>query len=377
MALVILAGLLARALLIASTRGTSDLALWESFIWSLDQHGLAAAYAHSDKLNHPPLGALLVWGLHALGPLSLTLRISQALSDVATLFFVARIAERLGAKAHFAGTLFFLSPVAILTSSFYCNTDSTLVALMTATVLLLLDRRDAAAGAAFACACAVKILPVLALPLLVLKGRRRFFVAYVVVSGVIYLPVFVSDPLHFAANVFGYAGSGQTWGLALPATLLGAAGTWLQWPRFRAAFYAFSELYSRIARLCVLAVVALVTWTWWRNRRDDTLPAAVTLIFLGAVAVAPRVAPGYFLWFLPLLAFTLPRALALVIHIVASLQLAFIYSLYSGGFPFTYADFANTTAIGRAIDLSGVPLWILCLIAFAIGVRRIRSAATA
>ena len=373
MAWILAAGLLLRALLIATTRGTSDLDLWEWFVWALDQHGLTGAYAQAGKLNHPPLGALFVWTLNALGPLTWTLRISQTLADVATMVFVVKIAQRLGANPRLAAGLFFLSPVAIFTSSFYCNTDSLLIALVVASVLLMMDGRDAAAGVVFACACGIKIFPVIALPLLLMKGRRRFFIAYSIAIAAIFLPALSRQ---FIVNVLTYGGSGQTWGFALPATLLGAACTILDWPRLRAAAYAFGEAYNAVARYCVLAAAAFVTWTA-RNAKREQLPAAVTLVFLAAIAAAPRVAPGYFLWFLPMLLLAVPRTLAIAINIVASAQLAFAYTLYSHGFPWHYADFVNTTSppwMGRAIDASGVPLWLLSIAAVIAGTRALRRA---
>jgi len=369
---ILAAGVLLRALLIATTRGTSDLALWEWFVWALQKHGMSGAWAHAEKLNHPPLGALIVWGLHELGPLAITLRVSQVLADVATALLLARIAQRLSASPRFVAGLFFLSPVAILTSAFYCNTDSLLVMLIVASVLLMLEGRDAASGAVFACACGIKILPVLALPLLLMKGRMRFAAAYGVVIATIFLPVMWRDPLHFIRNVAGYAGSGETWGLALPATLAGATATFLQLPRVRGIAYAAADLYNGIARVAVLAAAAFVTWTWARSRRADHLPAAVTLVFLGAIIAAPRVAPGYFLWFLPLLPFAVSRRLALAVHGLASAHLVFAYTLYSHGFPWSYADFTNTTNpwwLGRAVDAGGLPLWLLCIGTFVAGTR--------
>jgi hypothetical protein len=361
---ILAAGLLVRAVVIAATRGTSDLYLWETFANAIQQYGLSA-YAHVTRLNHPPLGTLLVWVLYKVGPLSITLRVSQGLSDVLTAVSIFKIAQRLSVSPRFAAGLFFLSPVAILTSSFFCNTDSTLVALIAAAVLMLLNRRYAFAGTLLACACGVKIVPVLALPLFFLaakSGRLRFATSFTVVAALIFLPVFAYAPASFTQNVLGYRGSGQMWGLALPATLGGAAATVLGWTRLRAMCYHFGDVYIGITRYCVIAIVGLVTWIWWRGADEDRFPAALTLLLLGASTVAPRVTLGYFVWLLPLLPFTFKRWLTLTIHAVASIQLIADYTLFCLGSPTWFANLGRTDPwwLGRALDAAGIPLWCLC-----------------
>ncbi len=366
LAVVLIAGLVLRALVIATTSGTSDLWLWPTFSDALQVYGLRA-YAHVSRLNHPPLGAVLVWGLSRIGPLAITLRASQALADVVAAVSIGEIARHFNVDRRFSAAVYFLSPVTILTSSFFCNTDSTLVALLAVAVWMFLDRRYALCGVILACACGVKIVPILTLPLFFLAardGRKRFVTAFVLTCGVIFLPVLAFAPLDFARNVLGYRGSGEMWGLALPATLAGAAATVLKWTRFRAMSYAFGDFYIGITRYCVLAIVALVTWLWWRRGDRDLVPAAMTLLFLGATAVAPRVTLGYFLWFLPFLPFTFSRSTTLLLHSVASLQLMADYRLFSLGTHPWFVNLGNTTNpwwLGRAIDALGVPLWCFCV----------------
>src|SRR5947209_6905482 len=88
---ILITGVVVRGVVIAATSGTSDLYLWQTFAEAIQQYGLAA-YAHAERLNHPPLGALLVWVLYRIGPLSYTLRISQGLSDVAAAVVIYKVA---------------------------------------------------------------------------------------------------------------------------------------------------------------------------------------------------------------------------------------------------------------------------------------------
>lgn len=361
---ILIAGLALRAAVIAFTAGTSDLWLWDTFSKAFDQYGLAA-YAHVERLNHPPLGAFLVWALYKLGPLGITLRSFQALADLAAALSVYKIAQHLNVAPRFAAGLYFLSPVAILTSCFFCNTDSTLVALIVIAVLLLITRRYALAGALLACACGIKIVPVLAFPLFFIaarEGRLRFTAAFAILSGVIFLPVLAYAPISFLHNVLGYRGSGEMWGLALPATLGGAAATVLGFTRLRAFLYHFGDLYIAITRYCVLGIVSLVTWIG-RNANEFRFPAALTLLFLGAITVAPRATLGYFLWFLPFLPFTFKRSLTLTIQTVASLQLVADYRLFSIGTRPWFVNLGRTDPwwLGRTIDVIGIPLWCLCI----------------
>jgi len=367
---ILIAGLALRAAVIAFTAGTSDLWLWDTFAKALDQYGLAA-YAHVERLNHPPLGAFLVWALYKLGPLAITLRAFQAAADVVAAISIYKIAQRLNVAPRFAAGLYFLSPVAILTSSFFCNTDSTLVALIATAVLFLITRRYAFAGLILACACGVKIVPVLAFPLFFLaarEGRLRFTAAFAVTSSIIFLPVLAFAPVSFIHNVLGYRGSGEMWGLALPATVGGAAATLLGFTRLRALLYHLGDVYIAITRYCVLAIVAFVTWIG-RNVDEVRFLAALTLLLLGAITVAPRATLGYFLWFLPFLPFTFKRSLTLTIHTVASLQLIVDYRLFSLG---TWPWFVNLgrtepSWLGRTIDVLGIPLWCICIWSLATG----------
>jgi hypothetical protein len=367
---ILIAGLALRALVITFTAGTSDLWLWDSFAKALDQYGLFA-YAHVERLNHPPLGAFLVWALYKLGPLAITLRAFQAVAEVAAAVSIYKIAQRLNVPPRFAAGLYFLSPVAILTSSFFCNTDSTLVALMAIAVLLLINRRYALAGVILACACGVKIVPVLAFPLFFLtarEGRLRFTTGFAAMSGVIFLPVLAYAPVSFIHNVLGYRGSGEMWGLALPATVGGAAATLLGFSYLRGILYHLGEVYIAITRYCVLAIVALVTWIG-RNVDEVRFPAALTLLLLGAITVAPRATLGYFLWFLPFLPFTFKRSLTLTIHTVASLQLIVDYRLFSLGTRPWFVNLGRTDLswLGRTIDVLGIPLWCICIWSLATG----------
>jgi hypothetical protein len=367
---ILIAGLALRAAVIAFTAGTSDLWLWDAFAKALDHYGLAA-YAHVERLNHPPLGAFLVWALYKLGPLSITLRASQAVADVLAAVAIYKIAERLDAPPRFAAGLYFLSPVAILTSSFFCNTDSTLVALIAVAVLMLIGRRYALAGVILACACGIKIVPVLTFLLFFLaarEGRLRFTAAFAIVSGAIFLPVLAYAPVSFLHNVLGYRGSGEMWGLALPATVGGAAATVLGLTRSRALLYHLGDVYIGITRYCVLAIVGLTTWIS-RNVDDVRFPAAVTLLLLGSITVAPRATLGYFLWFLPFLPFTFTRRVTLLIHTIASVQLIADYSLFSLGTRPWFVNLGKTDPswLGRAIDVLGIPLWCLCIWCLATG----------
>jgi hypothetical protein len=359
LAAILIARLALRGAVIAFTGGTSDLWLWDTFAKALDQYGLAA-YAHVERLNHPPLGAFLVWALYKLGPLAITLRVFQAAADVAAAVSIYKIVQRLNVAPRFAAALYFLSPVAILTSSFFCNTDSTLVALIAIAVLLLISRRYALAGLILACACGIKIVPVLAFPLFFLAAREArlcFTAAFATTSGVIFLPVLAYAPLNFIHNVLGYRGSGEMWGLALPATVGGVAATLLGFSYLRGLLYHLGDIYIAITRYCVLAIVALVTW-FGRNVDEVRFPAALTLLLLGAITVAPRATLGYFLWFLPFLPFTFKRSLTLTIHTIASLQLIADYRLFSLGTRPWFVNLGRTDLswLGRTIDVLGIPL---------------------
>lgn len=378
MATLIGVGLVLRGVLIATTAGTSDLGLWEWFAMAFQTYGPAEAYVQVSGLNHPPLAIWLVSALEAAGPLRVMLRGSQVIADIATSFLLIAIARRTGFDPRLAATLFFLSPVAILTSSLHTNTDSLVATICCAVVLLMLDGRHAAAGAMLGVAISIKVVALLPLPLLLLasgaRGRTRFSIACAAVVMAACLPVLAAEPAAFIRNVMAYGGSGAAWGLALPLQTMGAIAKALEWWDVRAWSYSAADAYAEAARIFVIASIAVVTLAWSRTRSILELPAAVALVFLASVTVAPRVTQGYFIWFLPLLMFAVRPVLAVTVYAAASLQLVVNYTLYAQGFRWTLIDLSNMSQpwwVPRAVTVVGAPLLLLSAIALVTGLRQI------
>ncbi|MFP5247988.1 MAG: mannosyltransferase family protein, partial [Thermoanaerobaculia bacterium] len=223
----LLLGTLLRIAHTASSIGSPDAVLWFRNMELLNQAGIRAAYLWTPGLNHPPLALALAQGAYKLGArMGLnfpdSFRILTILADLATALLLLRIAKSQ------AALIFFLSPAAIFISGFHCNSDPIMVMFVVAAIVALLEGWPLAAGVLIACAASIKVIALVALPLLLftLRGRAvvRFLLGGALTAIVVFGPAFlVSGPV-LLRNVFLYTGSKTAWGLPFLAQQLGLRG---------------------------------------------------------------------------------------------------------------------------------------------------------
>jgi hypothetical protein len=219
------------------TYGTDDVRYWTQFAAGVREHGPIGVYGHhfEAQYNHPPLaGWLLLLVNHArdLGvSFPFLIRVPACLADGVTGILLFRLLDRAGHRraAGAAAVLFLLSPLGIIVSGFHGNTDPVFVMLALAALYQAqVQRRPMAAGLLLALSISVKIVPVILLPLFLLRlagGRRdlpRFAAGGAAVFVVLWLPALVLRPGPFVDDVLGYAGNGAIqWGLPLIAVIAG------------------------------------------------------------------------------------------------------------------------------------------------------------
>lgn len=313
-------GLAARLYFALTTFGTND----ASFIllWSklAREFGVAGAYARHELLNHPPLSLSIFAFLGRIGDAADLLRLVQIAADVVSFACLLRLAND-----KTPALLFFLSPVAILISGFHCNTDPTMIALMLVSVVLL-PRSAPASGVALAFATGIKIVPLLVVPLFLVAARERWWrwlAGYAIAFAILFAPVFGNEPA--MRNIFGYAGHAWWWGFPAlaarvralePLALLQLDGT-----RYIVAFV-------------VLAVAAL-----FARRKDPVmLPGAIALAVVAILFVSVGMGVQYLVWPIAFLPFLFKRWETLTLQLAMSLFLAAMYTSWSRGWPWTYAD---------------------------------------
>jgi hypothetical protein len=362
-------GVLFRLIQIATSVGSVDAFFWTRHVQLVEQFGVVGSYFAAEVVNHPPLALLIAQGIARVGGwLGLrffdSFRLLQLLADIVTTFALFRIAHRTAnGSAGYVALAFFLSPAVIFVSAFHCNSDPLMMMLIVLSILAVLEERPVLGGIAIGAAVGIKIIAFVALPLLFLacrgkKARLQFLGSSALVGAIVFLPAIALGGTRVIRNIFGYTGWKGGWGLPLLAHLANRAFPGLT--KGDPAWFA--------TPLLVLAMLSLWATELWRSWRGPEMePSRLTRIigfaYLLVIFLAPGFLPYYFFWFLPFLAFVFSRPWTLVFHGLTSIFLFWIYTEWSGGWPWTYANGTNSTQLGvfglfvwLAIGIALVPL---------------------
>ena len=294
--IVAVVGVALRFVVAATTYGTNDAETFRKFGGYIDEHGLVELYQQVRQFNHPPLAgywaaAAYVASLRSGLPFPLVFKLPVLLSDLLTAVLVWRVwrtrvpCEALtrewllpaAAVAAYAWNL-----VAILVSSFHCNTDSIYAALCLLAVYLLEAKRwNFAAGLAMAAALNVKLVPLVLIPPLLLSFRDvrslAAFVAGLSVGVVPFLPLLIEIPQTFRKNVLSYRSLQDYWGVSFFLHQL--------WHLDLPTTYVQDVLYrwSVHGRTLVMGLMAYVGYLGRRRGWDRYVTCAVALaLFLFA-----------------------------------------------------------------------------------------------
>ena len=352
-AILFAAGLVVRLLLVMTSVGTSDVIFWILWTNLVEKHGIAGAYAISAMLNHAPLTVALLAAYREISTatgveVTDLLRLVQVLADCVSFAALLAIGRRIQpANAAWLALYYFLSPVAIAITAFHCNVDATMVMFILVALALFIREQHAGAGVALALAFASKIPAIFLLPfLLVAAGRAwwRFLAAFSAVTLAIWTPLLAAGGSVVLRNIFGWAGMSGSWGLPAIANQLG-------WDSL-ARFYVAHGRWILLAALAVLGLLfigrqapspvrtgeapVLHGGSEWRGKRD--VLRVSPLIYLALLFFAPGFGIQYLLWPLPFIPFLFERRSALLWSAITSIFVVVIYTYWSGGFPWGFAD---------------------------------------
>lgn len=373
------AGVLAFALkvLVAfRTFGTGDIGRWQLFADGVRSAGPVGVYGLTwpgSLYNHPPVIGYfleLVNGVRHLGPaVGTSIRIAASAADVVSAVLVFELLRRRGSLrvAVTSGVLVAASPVLFTVSGFHGNTDTIFTMLTLLSLWLLADRdRPVLAGAAMALALGVKIVPVVAVPALLvyaaLRSRGtfwRFAGAGAVVFVVTWGPALALQGRNVLADVIFYKGSDlRQWGLV-------QIGHWFGDP-FWVSFLVGPGRFVVLVLCC--AVPAAFVW-----RRPDLLSAAVGLSLASFLLLSPAFGVQYAAW--PLAgAYLIAFVPATLYNAAAGTMLFVIYNRWSGGLPWNRANASGFTDSEVAIGIAAWCALLLVVVAgawkMAVAVRR-------
>jgi hypothetical protein len=357
------------------TEGTNDVIHWRQFASGAHRYGPLDLYLgrYGAVYNHP---TLIGWWLAGVDRLSLLVpwltvrflvRVPAVLADVlcTLLIFELLRGRRSLREASVAAALVACSPVLFVISGFHGNTDPVFVLLTLASAWLLVDRRmPAAAGVAIALALSVKLVPVVALPVLLIAAWRgryglvRFAAGAGGVFVVLWVPVLVRHWRLFLHDVVGYQGTNSAdspWGLV-------RFGYDLALSKQQVAL-VYGPGRTLIFLVCG-AIPAVLVW-----RRPAAVPYGVALALVLTWLLSPAFGTQYFTWAVAA-AYLLNVWTASAYNALAGLLLVQTYTWWAHGFPWDRALSRGLTPGGQ---LMCVPIWMLLLATAVLGIRRIRS----
>jgi 4-amino-4-deoxy-L-arabinose transferase-like glycosyltransferase len=286
--------------LAATTGGSNDVRNFAKFANGVREFGPIKLYGEKMALaqyNHPPLIGWMLAGMNWLDdhglPFPLLIRLPATLADVITALLVFELLRvRKPQLAVVAGITAAVSPILIVISGYHGNTDPVFVMFaMLSFWLLVTNRSGFAAGLCLGIAVSIKIVPVVAVPLLLYlafkHGWRRgaaFAAGGAAIFALLWLPVVLVRWSEFRTNVLGYTGhaSGGRWGLVAFANGMGlprgVEGALIGPGRF-------------VVLLIAAGVPLLIAW-----RRPTRLNEAFGLSFTLMLLLSTATATQYLAW---------------------------------------------------------------------------------
>jgi len=380
--LLVVFSIAVRVVLIATTYGTNDVGFMAASVALVEKVGIARAYSHTAMMNHPPLSFAVMRGLDRISESTQiafpdVFRGFQVLCDLLTgmaLLFIGRRLGGEGAGRRYA-LFFLLSPGAAFLSAFHCNTDATMTALLISAVAFALYGAPVAAGATLAVAGGIKIVAFLSVPLFFLyffgRARTLFLAAFAVVAAVLFVPAIVAGGPAVVRVVFGYSGGlPYEWGLTGVAFAISRNVRSMY-----EAGEAAMQFYVRYGRYFVFAGIGAVLLGAFRKRPlwAPSLPHAIAIMHLTLLALAPGFGVQYVQWLIAFLPFALSWRAAIAVNASISLFLFITYTVWSGGWPWWFADVARRSPHRYVAALAGYAMWAIVCVALVAAVRRFRA----
>jgi hypothetical protein len=227
---------------------------------------------------YPPGAQLFFRTVTAIHESIFALKVAFAVCDLAIVLILLDILRRSGQAAHWV-LAYAWNPLLATEVAYSGHVDIVGVLLLLVSVAALARRWRAVAALAFGLAAAVKLLPIVLLPLYWRRVRIRDGALAAFVVGLLYVP---------------FLNHGR-----IP---IGSLGTYVQSFRFNGPLFAMLEQVAAPQFVVGLAVlVGFLTAIWLRSRPPVCSSDAFAWPMAAFLLCAPVVYPWYLLWLLPFL----------------------------------------------------------------------------
>jgi hypothetical protein len=243
-------------------------------------------------------------------------------------------------------------------------------ALLVLAVALFFSDRPVLSGIALAVAAGIKIPPFLLVPLFFIYTPRRFafLTAFAVTAAILFLPPIVIGGPIVVRVVFGYAG-GLPYEWGVPGVVF-AVAHYIR--SFQVTGQAIMMVYSTYGRYFVFAGIAAVIAFAVKHREQEKirLPQSIEIMFLTVLALAPGFGVQYVQWLIAFLPFAFSWRGAIAMNVVISTFLFITYTVWSGGWPWWFADITRAGPHRYIAALAGCSMWVIVCVALVIAIRR-------
>ncbi len=322
-----------------TTRGTNDAVSFWVFHRKSLALGVLGLYEAERLFNHPPFVLVLLrfWAFlqGATGlPFAFWLRCFQILADAGSLYLVFCISRHFLADRLRLAPLWLtaLAPASLFVSGFHGNNDPLMIFFVLLAVFLAsVKDQYALAGAAFGMSCNIKAWPIVLLPVLFFQlrdwpRRFRFFAAAGLVVFAASCPYILQDPALIVSHVLYYGSSPGCWGVT---RLLSLSPSLIPW----------NVAYIANARFMMILLITAASLRLNRLAPRPPLFAQVGFVTFSFLVLTPGFGVQYIAWLVPWLAWSRVWYAA-AFHLVTGTFLFLVYTFWSRGLPWDYANAA-------------------------------------
>ena len=257
---------------------------------------------------YPPLAQLFFRAVTAIHESIFALKATFVICDMALVFVLLDVLRRTGQGEHWV-LAYAWHPLLATEVAGSGHVDIVGVLLLLVSAAALVRRWRAVAAVAFGLAVAVKLFPIVLLPLYWKRVRIRDGALAAVVLGLLYVP---------------FLDHGRI--------LFGSLGTYVQRFRFNDPVFATLERVTAPQVVAGLAVlVGIVTAIWMRRKAAEGSADAFAWPMAASLLCAPVVYPWYMLWLLPSLRST--STLPILIWTLSIIPTYYVWRLRTLGQP--------------------------------------------